>query len=114
VATAIGYIYSAISSEKRELNALGPEYSARLDISIFGLLTILFLLAAYRYAYTCDSPFVLFVTMPLGILIGSLLTYQNYSILGPDSINLLGIPLLRNRAVTGERLYLCTKNNKGQ
>lgn len=114
VATAIGYIYSAISSEKKELNALGPEYSARLDISIFGLLTILLLLAAYRYAYTCDSPFVLFVTMPLGVLIGSLLAYQNYSLLGPDSVNLLGIPLLRNRAVTGETLYICTKNDRAQ
>lgn len=112
VATAIGYIYSAISYEKGELNALGPEYSARLDISIFGSLIILFLFTMYRYSYKCDNPFVLILTMPLGILIGSLLTYQNYSLLGPQSVNLLGIPLLRNRAVTGERLYICNKNNK--
>jgi len=110
VATAIGYIYSAISSEKNELNALGPEYSARFDISIFGSLLILFLFTIYRYSYNCDNPFVLIVTMPLGILIGCLLAYQNYSLLGPESVNLLGIPLLRNRAVTGETLYICNKN----
>ena len=110
IATAIGYIYSAISSEKRELNALGPSYAARLDISIFGSLLILFLFAVYRYVNTCDTPFVILLTLPLGIVIGSVLAYQNYSLLGPDSVNLLGIPLLRNRAVTGETLYICNKN----
>jgi hypothetical protein len=111
ISAAIGYIYSAITSEQRELNALGPKYSARVSISIFGLLIILFLVTAYRIYNTCETPFTLFLTMPLGIFIGALLTYQNFSLLGPDSINLLGIPLLRNRAVSGETLYLCTKSD---
>ena len=48
-------------------------------------------------------------TVPIGLVVGFLLVRQNISLLGPTSINLLGIPLLRNRTADGKKLYVCPK-----
>ena len=51
---------------------------------------------------------VVFISIVLGLLVGTMLVSQNLKILGPDSTNLMGIPLLRNKTATGEKMYVCT------
>jgi hypothetical protein len=111
LSVAIGYIYSAMSNQKKELDALGPMYSSRLYISILGMALFLFLIAAYRMYSECDTFPVILLTIPIGLLIGTVLVYQNLGLFGPDSTNLAAIPLLRNRAANGETLYVCSVRN---
>jgi hypothetical protein len=111
LSVAIGYIYTAINNQKRELEALGPVYSSRFYISILGMALFLFLISAYRMWAECDSLPVILLTIVIGVIIGSLLTLQNMAFFGPDSTNLTAIPLLRNRAANGEQLYVCSVRN---
>lgn len=111
LSVAIGYIYSSLSNQKKELDALGPMQSSRFYISILGMSLFLFLIASFRMYSECDSFPVIMLTIPIGIIIGAVLVYQNLALFGPDSTNLAAIPLLRNRAATGEQLYVCSVRN---
>jgi hypothetical protein len=111
LSVAIGYIYTAISNQKAELEALGPMYSSRFYVSILGMALFLFLISAYRMWAECDSLPTILLTIVIGIILGTLITLQNISLFGPDSTNLTAIPLLRNRAANGEQLYVCSVRN---
>jgi hypothetical protein len=111
LSVAMGYIYTAMNNQKRELEALGPAYSSRFYISILGMALFLFLVASYRMYSQCDTLPVILLTIPLGLMIGVFLVFQNLSFFGPDSTNLTAIPLLRNRAASGEQLYVCSVRN---
>lgn len=111
LSVAIGYIYTAISNQKKELDALGPMYSSRFYISILGMSLFLFLIACYRMYNECDSLPVIILTIPIGLIIGTMLVFQNNAFFGPDSTNLTAIPLLRNRSANGEQLYVCSVRN---
>ena len=52
---------------------------------------------------------VVFISIALGLFVGTMLVAQNLKILGPDSTNLMGIPLLRNKTATGEKIYVCAQ-----
>lgn len=111
LSVAIGYIYTAISKQKKELDALGPMYSSRFYVSVLGMALFLFLISAYRMWAECDTLPVIILSIVIGLLIGSILVLQNLAFFGPDSTNLTAIPLLRNRAASGEQLYVCSVRN---
>jgi hypothetical protein len=108
VAVAAAYVFNSLNVEIQELEALGPEYAARYYISIFSLLILLFVIGSYRLYCGCDQLVTVLLSLGVGLGLGTILIYQNYKLLGPDSINLLGIPLLKNKTVNGEPLYACT------
>ena len=56
----------------------------------------------------CDSVGVVVMSVAVGLLLGTLLMNQNLAILGPDSINLTGIPLLKSKTANGEHIYVCS------
>ncbi len=109
LAVAASYIFGSLSSQIKELEILGSSYSARFYISVITLCSLLFILGSWRMFTNCDTPPVVILSILAGLLVGSVLVWQNQSLLGPDSTNLLGIPLLRNRTATGEKLYVCGK-----
>lgn len=111
LSVAAAYIFTSIQNQVRELEALGPQYASRFYISVFTLLILLFVVGSYRMYNSCDSLGVVIFSIFLGLVIGTLLVYQNLKLFGPDSINLLSIPLLRDRTANGEKIYACTQRS---
>lgn len=109
LSVAAAYFFGSLNSQIKELETLGSSYSARFYVSVITLCSLLFILGAWRMATSCDSAAVVVLSILVGMMVGTFLLWQNQSLLGPDSTNLLGIPLLRNRTATGESLYVCSK-----
>lgn len=108
LSVAAAYVFSSLSNQIKELEALGPDYAPRFYISIMALCALIFFVGCYRMFNGCESLVVVLVSIGLGLLVGTTLVTQNVTILGPDSTNLTGIPLLRNRTATGAKMYVCT------
>jgi hypothetical protein len=108
MSVASSYVVGSVWSQQRELQALGPEYAARFYIAVAVTTLLLFATISYRLAYACDGVGVLILTTLLGFIVGGLLVYQNNYLLGRDSTNLSGIPLLIERTKDGKPLYVCT------
>jgi hypothetical protein len=109
ISVAASYVFTSLSNQIKELEALGPDYSPRFYISIMALCALLFFLGCYRMFYNCESMLVVFASIALGLLVGTTLVTQNLKLFGADSTNLSGIPLLRNKTATGEKMYICTQ-----
>jgi hypothetical protein len=109
LATASAYVFSTLSQQTKELEALGPAYSSRYYMSATLLLALLAFFMMFRVAFNCESMGVLLLSAIIGIVIGYLLVQQNLRLFGPQGINLIGIPLLRSRTAGGKKLYVCPK-----
>lgn len=109
LSTASAYVVGSVWSQKRELEALGPEYAARFYISVAVTTLLLFATMTYRIAFGCDGVGTLIMSFFFGIVLGSLLIFQNNYLFGRDSTNFSGIPLLRERTKDGKPLYVCTE-----
>lgn len=109
LATASAYVFSSLNQQTKELEALGPAYSSRYYMSAILLLMLLAFFIMFRVAFNCESVGVQLISALIGIVIGYLLVQQNLRLFGPQSINLIGIPLLRNRTAGGKKLYVCPK-----
>jgi len=112
LSTASSYVVGSLWSQKRELEALGPDYAARFYIAVSITTLLLFTSMAYRLAYGCDGAGNLIFTGIMGLILGGLLIFQNNYLLGRDSTNFSGIPLLRDRTKDGKPLYVCTGSGK--
>jgi hypothetical protein len=112
LATAASYVFGTLQQQSKELEALGPAYSSRYYISFFALTSLLLLFLFFRIRTGCEGVGSILLTIPVAFLVGGLLVIQNRRLFGEESINLLGIPLLRNRAANGKRLYLCATQVK--
>jgi hypothetical protein len=108
ISVGAAYLFNSLRNQINELEALGPNYSARFYISIMTLATLLFFVGSYRMFFECDTAPVVLTSILLGLFVGSILVAQNATLFGPESTNLSGIPLLRNRTATGEKMYICT------
>ncbi len=107
LATAISYVIGSLYTQKQELEALGPAYAARFYIAIFASFLLLIIASFYRIANGCDGFGTIIMSLLFGIVIGGLLLYQNFFLLGRDATNLTGVPLLRERTRDGKPLYVC-------
>lgn len=107
LATASAYVVGSMIQQKKELEALGKSYSARFYMAILTTMLLLLAVCAYRMALGCDTFGIVFLSLVIGFIIGGLLLFQNTSLFGRDSTNLLGIPLLRERTRDGKPLYVC-------
>lgn len=106
-ATATAYVVGSMYTQKQELEALGPSYSARFYIAIFASFLLLVVQSTYRIATGCDGVGTLIMSMVFGFILGGLLVYQNNSLFGRDATNLTGVPLLRERTREKKPLYVC-------
>ena len=109
LAAASSYIFSTLNNQSKELQALGPAYSARYYVSATFLLLLLGIFCAFRMGFSCDTFGVVMFTLPIGLILGIAIVQQNIRLFGDASVNLLGIPLLRNRAANGKNIYVCPK-----
>jgi len=109
LSVGVSYILSILITFKNNLQVLGTDFVSRLYLSTIGLLSILFLLMAYRSIYKCDTIVVIILSLLSGLLVGAVLIQQNKLLFGSDGINLLGIPLLYNGTVDGSPIYVCNR-----
>lgn len=107
LATASSYIVGSMLMQKDELEALGPTYSSRFYLSTFISFLLLLIVSTYRLYYHCEGVGTVIATFLLGLVVGGLILYQNSMLLGRDSTNLTGIPLLRERTRDKKPLYVC-------
>lgn len=109
VSVAISYVLSVMLVLKKDLEALGADYSSRLYLSTIGLSSLFGIFAIFRSYNGCDSLFNILLSAMIGLIIGAIVLQQNKLILGNSGINILGIPLLYGRTATGTPLYICNK-----
>jgi hypothetical protein len=106
------YVLSTIVMFKEELeilgNTYGEGYDSRIFFSVVSFSTIIFVAMAYRLFYKCDGFMVIALSLIIGVISGVLVVQQNSLLFGLESINLLGIPILRSRTATGSDLYVCS------
>lgn len=112
LSTASAYSFMSIYNQQKELQALGPAYSSRYYTSMIFLFSLLFVVALFRLTYSCDSFGVTLATIPIGLIVGTLLVTQNTLLFGPESVNLMGIPLLKGRTTAGKKIYVCPTQSK--
>jgi hypothetical protein len=91
---AASYAIQSMYFFSKELSELGPQYSNRPYLAILGSAMFIVLYGMYLLAYGCDSMFSIFFTVLVGGIVGYLLCYQNYLLLGKPGVNLLFIPPL--------------------
>lgn len=106
------YVILSMNVLSKEVEVMGKEYTTRYYISLFLLPLLTLFVAAYRILYSCDEVPSVVISAALGGLTAMLLVALNQSIFGESSLNLIGVPLLRQRTATGEKLYICPTQNK--
>lgn len=109
LSVASAYLFSTLNAQSKELAALGPAYASRFYMSMIFLTLLIFIFVCFRITFSCDSFAVAAMSVPVGLFIGIMLVQQNSRLFGPESINLVGIPLLRNRTASGQPIYVCPK-----
>lgn len=109
---AATYVIRSMMVLSKELEALGKEYTSRYYIAQFALPLLVLFFIAYRTYFSCEPFGTAILSAVLGGLVGILLVEQNRRLFGDSSLNLIGIPLLRQRTATGEKLYICPTQAK--
>lgn len=108
------YLVSVLLYFREELEILsasyGEEYQTRVYVSVIGFAFLLFGLMSYRLLYNCDSSMNIILSLLIGLFLGALIAKQNGMLFGKESINLLGVPILRRRDENGNDLYVCSPN----
>jgi len=102
------YCIESMNYYSKECSALGSQYSNRPYLGILSAAMLIILYSLYLLIYGCDSLMNLFCTAVLGALVGYLLCYQNVSIFGKTSVDLLFIPSIVKRSGMD---YLCVSSS---
>jgi hypothetical protein len=106
------YVILSMNVLSKEIETMGADYTSRYYISTAGLALLTIFVGAYRIRYACDSVGSAIISAALGAIVASLLIVQNQRIFGESSLNLIGVPLLRQRTASGEKLYICPTQSK--
>lgn len=109
VSFACSYLALSLYSLKEELEVLDSTYYKCYVTSFYSLFTLAVVYAFIFMFISCDDISSILWGLVLGMVIGVLINYQNISLLGKQSVNFLGIPLLRNKTADNEQLYFCAK-----
>lgn len=109
VSFACAYLASSLYMLKDELDVLDISDLKQYYISIGTLFAIAFLYLMFRLTTECDSLGSATSGFVFGALIGVAIVNMNVTLYGKESINFLGIPLLRNKTADGDPIYICSK-----
>lgn len=109
VSFACSYLLTSFYEIKDELDVLDSSFYKQYNNAFYLLLALPILYAIIRIYLRCDSISSALVSVFIGGFIGLLIEYQNVSMFGRNVTNFLGIPLLRNKSVNNEPIYICSK-----
>lgn len=106
---ASSYFISASNVLKPEYEVLDSSYMTRSYVTMILLFSITLLYAFFRIFTDCESITSVSIALFLGGIVGYFLVYQNTQLLNKNTINFLGIPLLRNKTANNEPIYICSQ-----
>ena len=109
VAFACTYLAFSLYSLKEELEVLDNIYYRCYVSSFYSLFSLAIIYSLVFMFLSCDDVSSILWALVLGIAVGAIINYQNISLFGKQSVNFLGIPVLRNRTVDNKELYFCGK-----
>ena len=109
LSVACAYVFNTLNNQSKELEALGPAFSTRYYVSLTFLILLIIIVGAFRIMYNCEFFYNILVSSVIGLIVGTFLVMQNKRLFGDSSVNMLGIPYLRNRSASGKKLYVCPK-----
>jgi hypothetical protein len=104
---ALSYVITAMQGFTAELSELGPAFSTRYYIGIVLSFILMFIVAAFRLLNNCDGVGIIILSILLGYSLGSVLCWQNNTLWGRESTNVLGIPVFANTTADGSPIYIC-------
>jgi len=103
------YVIMAMQEFIPEIQELGPGFSTRFYLGIIFTCLLILIFSIHRLLNKCDSWGILTMSILVGLLTGFLLAYQNKTLFGKESINIMGIPVFRNVTADGKPIYICPK-----
>ena len=109
VSFACTYLATSLYMLKDELDMLDDSTFKQYYISLSTLIAAVFFYLLFRLGYECDSMGASAAGLIFGSVIAIIIVNINVTLYGKDSINFLGIPLLRNTTSDGAPLYICSK-----
>ena len=112
ISVASAYILAVLYKFSPEFEVLGEAYASRPYIAAISMPLLILVFALFRLYFSCDSIVVVVFSILIGLVIGALLVEQNYRVFGADSLNIVGIPLMRNRTADGQKIYVCPTDKK--
>ncbi len=106
-----GWIGTLPALYAQELSAV-PEKRAASVAGLIILVCLLFLVMLYRIQSDCEG----FISVSLGLLggflIGVALVWVAAALSDRRATNILGLPLIRNKAAAGQPIYVCERPEK--
>ena len=109
---AYSYVIAAMQGFTAEIQELGSSFSTRYYIGILLSGISLFILTLFRLLNNCEGVGVLAMSLIFGFAVGLILCWQNNTIFGRESTNILGIPIFKNRTEDGKPIYVCPTLSK--
>lgn len=109
VSFACSYLATSLYNLKDELEVLDTSVIKQYYISMSSLMAIVFIYLIYLLLYGCESMGSSTSALLFGGITAIIIVSINVQLFGKDSINFLGIPLLRNKTVDGKPIYICSK-----
>ena len=110
VSSVLSYIMCSIFNFNKELKELGqrePEWKTRIPLSLTFSLLLLSCYVIWRFMNSCDSLINVLGSTIIGLLVGMVIFLVHVYLFGRFAVNLLGIPILSDRASEGKPLYVC-------
>lgn len=108
----IGFIISYLATlpmmYQNELKA-SPKRKASMILGYVVISIVLLTLAVYRLMSACDTPFGMFVGVLVGAALGLMMVLLLAYVSDRRLTNLLGLPLMRDKAADGKPIYVCER-----
>jgi hypothetical protein len=108
----ISYLGTLPMMYQNELNA-SPKRKASMILGYVVISILLLTLMVYRLMSGCDTPLGAFVGALVGAAIGFLMVILFAYISDRRLTNLLGLPLMRDKAADGKPIYVCERPGAG-
>ena len=109
LALASSYFINSNNALKDELEVLDTSYLTRSNVTMYLLAGLTILYALFKVLIECDSFSSVSLAMLIGGLMGLFLVYQNVKLFDKNSVNFMGIPLLRSRTADNKPIYICSQ-----
>jgi len=101
------YMVGSMQDFDRELKTLNVDTNIRKNVAFALSILLVVIVFSVRIMYGCETMGSLLLSLPLGLIVGLLIKYQNLSFFGREGINLLNLPLIVTTLEKGRPMYVC-------
>jgi hypothetical protein len=108
VSFASTYLAMSLTNIKQELDVLDTSYIKQYNYGFICLALLAVTYALLRTFLKCDSAGSIGLALVFGCVTGIAIVYQNTHLFGRNSVNFMGIPLLRSKTADGQPIYICS------